>query len=78
MLAGRHQELLRAAKKEHLASLSDAQKDTPLHTKAICSLGDMLIQVGVWLQVQAGRLADSRGLKIDERLWESKPKVPAC
>lgn len=78
ILAERHQELLRAAQEVRLASQVEKQKDTTLYAKALSSLGDKLIRMGFWLQGQSGHLAGSRSLEIDDRLWGSKPKAPAC
>jgi hypothetical protein len=78
MVAERHQELLRAAQEAHMASQVEKQKGITLYAKALSSLGDKLIQIGFWLQDKSGQLAGSRSLEIDDRLWGTKPKAPAC
>jgi hypothetical protein len=78
ILAERHQELLKAAQEARMASQLEKEKGTILFAKALSSLGDRLIQIGFWLQDRSGHLAGSRSLEIDDRLWGSKPKAPAC
>jgi hypothetical protein len=78
MLAGRHQEVRGAVKQGQNSSLSPSKDNLPRYAKALASLGDLLVQAGVWLQEKSGRRTVYRDLGIDDGLWGAKPKAPAC
>ncbi|MFO7623208.1 MAG: hypothetical protein R6V73_02570 [Anaerolineales bacterium] len=78
MLAGRHQEMRGAVKQGQMASLSPGKENLPRYAKALASLGNLLVQAGVWLQEKSGGRTEYRDLGIDDGLWGAKPKAPAC